>query len=135
MNKKYYAVKCKCGHVGRHNYILITYGIIAESAKEAAFIARWLPRCKHHHKDCIREVTEITIDEYIQIRLINNLDPYLNCSSRKQQKTHDVSGRVFPEEEKELENNISINKVYKGKLSIRKPKKFLIAFPKGRSQK
>ena len=67
MNKNYYKVVCKCGHVGRDHYVLITFGVIAESGKDAARIARAIPRCKHHHKDCIREVSKISYQEFLEI--------------------------------------------------------------------
>ena len=37
LEKKYYSVKCKCGHVGAYRfYIPIEFGVIATSKKEAA---------------------------------------------------------------------------------------------------
>ena len=54
--KKYFSVTTKCGHVGRLNCVWIDFAIYAESAKEAAEIARQKGRAKHHHKNTIKEV-------------------------------------------------------------------------------
>ena len=126
MNKNYYAVKCKCGHVGRNCYLLITYGVIAESAKEAAEKARLIPRCKHHHKDCIREVTKISYEEFLKINEVNSGDPYLKCSSIQEQREIDLSDRIYQEDKEEEDTNESIiHEVYSGKTKIRNPKKFI----------
>ena len=126
MSKYYYAVKCKCGHVGRSCYVLITFGVIAESGKEAARIARSIPRCKHHHKDCIREVTKISYEEYLRINETNNNDPYLKCSSIQEQRSINMSGRLIDEEKvKERKREATIHKLYDGKTVIKNPKKFI----------
>ena len=51
--KKYFEVIVKCGHVGHGKYIVKKLAILAESAKQAAKIARYIPRVKHHKKDAI----------------------------------------------------------------------------------
>jgi len=60
--KKFYIVTAKCGHVGKSKYILIDFPVIAEDGREAAKIARQIPRVKHHHKDAIRNVEESSFD-------------------------------------------------------------------------
>lgn len=60
----YFVVKAKFGHVGRNNYILKNLYFCADSGKEAAEKARWTSRVKHHHKDAIREVKKISLEEY-----------------------------------------------------------------------
>ena len=127
--KKYYAVKCKCGHTGsRKLYIPIEFGVIASSGKEAAFIGRQIPRCKHHHKDCVLDVREVSYEEYKIICNRNNEDPYLHCKSIQEQSQYDLSDRFVKEpryidvDDIEEEQKIS---VFFGKNKIRNPKKFI----------
>ena len=61
---RYFNVTAKCGHVGRGYYIPITFAVKAESAAEAASVARDLPRVKHHHKDAILSVKEVNRYEF-----------------------------------------------------------------------
>ena len=92
---KYYSVTTKCGHVGRENYIPITYAVKANSAKEASNIARHYPRVKHNHKDAILSCFEIDENEYLSILETNNKDPYLKCKSKREQKqTCDLVNRL-----------------------------------------
>ena len=81
----YYLVSCKCGHVGRDKYIPINFAVIAENGEEAAYIARYIPRVKHDHKDAILDVRCITLEEFLEIKEINDNDPYLKCHSRQEQ--------------------------------------------------
>lgn len=123
----YYAVKCKCGHVGKNNCIIITFPVVAESGKDAAKIARMIPRCKHHHKDCIREVTKIDYEEYLRIKEVNNNDLYLQCKCIQEQNQLDLSDRIEEDmnsSENEHFKEEIIHKIYKGKTKIRNPKKF-----------
>jgi hypothetical protein len=83
--KKYFSVKTKCGHVGKLNCVWIDFAIVAESAKEAAAIARQIARVKHHHKNTIKEVVEITVDEFCKLKAINDADPYLHAKNHREQ--------------------------------------------------
>ena len=83
--KKYYEVIAKCGHVGRKNYIPVKFAVVAESGKEAAKKVRQFPRVKHDHKDAILDVRCITLEEFLEIKEINDKDPYLKCHSRQEQ--------------------------------------------------
>lgn len=126
MNKNYYKVKCKCGHVGRSHYIAIDFPVTASSGKEAAEIARRIPRCKHHHKDCVLEVTKISYEEYICIYKDNNEDPYLKCGSIQEQRDIDISDRLVEETcPEQIIREDSRHKVFSGKTKIRNPKKFV----------
>ena len=69
-----FAVICKCGHVGRNNYILITFPVIANSKKEAARIARSIPRCKHHHNYAKRRKAFDELMKYIPLKERRYLD-------------------------------------------------------------
>ena len=83
--KKYFSVTTKCGHVGRLNCVWIDFAIYAESAKKAAEIARKKARAKHHHKNTIKEVVEITMDEFYKLRALNDADAYLHAKNHREQ--------------------------------------------------
>ena len=53
MKSKFFRVTCKCGHVGRQFFVRVDFPVNADSGKEAAEIARFIPRVKHDHKDAI----------------------------------------------------------------------------------
>ena len=82
----YYKVMAKCGHVGRNNYILKMFYVCAINKKEAASIVRNIGRVKHHHKDAIREVTEITLKDYLEGIKRNQNDPYLLVHNSTEQR-------------------------------------------------
>lgn len=81
----YFLIQTKCGHLGKQNYIAITFPLIASSAKEAARIARKKGRVKHNHKDAILKVEKVSYGEYFKQKLINEYDPYLCVKSRHEQ--------------------------------------------------
>lgn len=83
--KNYYKVVAKCGHVGRNNYIPIAFAIIAKCGKEAASIVRDMPRVKHHQKDAIISVTQISEEDYFILNNKNNSDLYLQCKNKQMQ--------------------------------------------------
>lgn len=83
---KYFEVVAKCGHVGRTGCVMIHFAIKAESKAEAAAKVRKYKRVKRDHKDCIRGVKEISFVKFMELRSINDLDPYLHCKSKWQQK-------------------------------------------------
>ena len=83
--KKYFSVETKCGHVGKLNCVWIKFAIFAENAKEAAAIARQKARAKHHHKNTIKEVVEIAVDEFCKLKAINDADPYLHAKNHREQ--------------------------------------------------
>lgn len=83
---KYYAVICKCGHVGRNKYIPITFPVAATNGREASATARSIARVKHHQKFAIINCREIDKNEYCRLQKVNSSDPYLRCKNKKQQK-------------------------------------------------
>lgn len=98
MNLKHYKVTCKCGHVGKRNFVRIDFPVIANSGKEAAEIARKIPRVKRDHKDAILDCIEISYEEYLNIRDNNDNDPYLKCKNKKEQsKIENFSDRLEAE--------------------------------------
>lgn len=122
--QKYYSVTCKCGHVGgKKCYIPITFAVIAESKKDAAKKARWFPRCKHHHKDCILSVQELTFEEFEKLEMNNSNDPYLICKNIQQQRIYDLTDRiVYEKEHDEKENELVYSKL--NKTLVRNKKKY-----------
>ncbi len=83
--KNYYEVIAKCGHVGKKHYVPVKFAVVAESGKEAAKKVRQFPRVKHDHKDAILDVRCITLEEFLEIKEINDNDPYLKCHSIQEQ--------------------------------------------------
>lgn len=86
MTQKYFAVTVKFGHVGQHKCIIKTVPIKAESGKEAAFQARWMPRVKHHDKHAIINVKEIDLEAYLILVIEKSLDPYFQCKNIQEQR-------------------------------------------------
>ena len=96
---RYFAVETKCGHVGKEKCIFIWFAVKAESKKAAAAKAREYKRVKHHHKDAIRQVIEISFEEYTQLRSFNEYDPYLQCKNVQQQRMiDDLRDRIESDE-------------------------------------
>lgn len=83
---RYFKVTAKCGHVGRHNYIVKDFYIEANSGKEVAFKVRYLPRVKHDRKDAILSVEVITKAECLIGKETQAEDPYFQVHSSTEQK-------------------------------------------------
>lgn len=81
----YYLVLTKCGHVGRNYYMPIWFPVEAEDGKEAARIARSIPRVKHDHKDAILDCVRTDYEGFLAQIEENANDPYLQCRSRHEQ--------------------------------------------------
>ena len=95
---KYYEVTAKCGHVGKNNCIFITFACAAENGKEAAAKVRLYKRVKHDHKDAIRNVNEITFEDFMKLKAENDADPYLHCKNpQEQRKIPDFDSRIIPD--------------------------------------
>lgn len=92
---RYFKVVTKCGHVGRKHYVPVAFAVQAESGKEAARIARFLPRVKHNHRDAILDCVEITYDDFLELNRINSEDGYLKCHTTQQQNLLDLSERLI----------------------------------------
>ena len=126
MDKKYFEVTAKCGHVGKNKYIPITFFVNAESAKEAAEICRDIPRVKHDHRDAILNVAEITNTEFVEGIRNNECDPYLQAKNIQQQrKVKDVIATRILDEKTSLKPSKEIRKkkIYHGKEQLKNPKK------------
>ena len=124
-----FKVSCKCGHVGKKNYIKIDFPVVAETKKAAAEKARKFPRVKHHHKDAILDVVEIDENEYEELLIINSMDDYLKCKNIQEQNLINLSNRLINDPHYISQEKYSLNQVtnkivmYK-KNKVRKPKRF-----------
>ena len=104
--KRYFKVNAKCGHVGRRRFINIDFPVVASNAKEAAARARRFGRVKHHWKDAINSVEEISEFEFNKLQEEWRSDPYLDCRNvQEQRKICDLYLRVncyeFEDEKKD----------------------------------
>ena len=104
--KKYFKVNAKCGHVGRRNYINIDFAVVASSAKEAAAKARNFGRVKHHSKEAINFVEEISFEEFNELVEKLSNDPYISCDNiQEQRRIEDIYDRIscydYEEEKKD----------------------------------
>lgn len=81
----YYLVLCKAGHVGRNYYMPIWFPVGAEDGRQAAAIARSIPRVKHDHKDAILDCVKTDYEGFLAQIEENAKDPYLQCRSRHEQ--------------------------------------------------
>lgn len=82
---KYFEVNAKCGHVGKGKCIWILFAVSADSKKQAAQKAREYKRVKHHNKQVIGYVNEISFSQFMELRTKNDSDPYLHCKNIQQQ--------------------------------------------------
>ena len=98
---KYFLVKCKCGHVGLGKCVEKEFPIAANSKKDAAAIARRKGRVKHHDKYAIRDVKEITFEQYQEQVKIHDADEYFNVHSVQEQRARcpEIYDQVVLEEE------------------------------------
>ena len=124
---RYFMVTAKCGHVGRDYYIPIDFPVRADSAKEAAAAARSLPRVKHHHKDAILSVMEVSYADYEDLRYVNSFDPYLHCRCIQDQRAEydAVYNRIVEEARPERRaKEISERPIFSGKERIRNARRY-----------
>jgi hypothetical protein len=127
---KYFIVTAKCGHVRRANYIPIDFPVVAPNGKEAAAIARQLPRVKHDHKDAIISVIEVSGEEFARQRFINSNDPFLHIANRREHKVLAplFEHRIVPESEEVIYKNAqrksSRKTIHFGKERVRNPRKW-----------
>ena len=120
-----YKVVAKCGHVGKGHYVDKVFAVKAETAKEAAERARAFPRVKHHHKDAIRSVEKISMQEYLEIIEINDADPFFFCKNIQEQRAFCNDIIMDEPENISLERDMSRKQVFVGKMLLRNPKKYM----------
>ena len=123
MTKKYFAVTVKFGHVGQHKCIIKTVPLTAESGKEAAYQARWMPRVKHHDKHAIIDVKEIDLEAYFILMIEKSLDPYFQCKNIQEQRNEceGIEDEVQYMEENEIDYE-SREKARKSKVNFKAKK-------------
>ena len=83
---RFYKVEAKCGHVGKNWYFPAAFYITAENGREAAKVARVMPRVKHDHKDAILSVSEIDVDSYVRGKETTLDNPYWFCKNIQEQR-------------------------------------------------
>ena len=119
-----YQVSAKCGHVGRSNFVVKEFPVKANDGREAAKLVRNFPRVKHHQKDAILDVFEISVEEFESLRERNSNDPYFQCTNVPEQRMYEEI--VYPEIKKEKpERRTSSKNIYLGKELLRNPKKYI----------
>lgn len=124
--QRYYAVHCRCGHVGINKYIEIVFAVIASSGKEASAKARRFARVKHNKKNAIIDCYEITKEEYDVIIEANKNDPYLRCKNVQEQRTIDgFESRVQKEPEKATLKKSKKEKESLAKYRLKKQKQLI----------
>lgn len=122
---KLYEVLAKCGHVGKHHYVIKHFAVKAETKKDAAALVRFFPRVKHHHKDAIKNVIEIDETRFKEILNNNAYDPYFACSNVQEQRLY-VEENIYDEElDVKDEKIVATKPFYYGKLLLRNPKKYM----------
>lgn len=95
--------------------------MIAENGKDAAAKVRNYPRVKHHHKDAIRDVLEITKEDYFNLRTQTNKDPYFKCKNIQEQRKI-VGLELLIEQEERREIKKAKNTEYRRKKQSEKEK-------------
>ena len=97
---KYFVVTAKMGHVGRHSYYRGRLYIATSSKKEAARLARGVPRVKHDRKDAIIDVAEIDFCSYVAGQEENRQIAYFSCTCPQEQRScfYQIEDDVFLEE-------------------------------------
>lgn len=115
---KYYRVKAKCGHVGRNHYILKDFYVKANNGKEAARQVRYTPRVKHHQKDAIQEVNEISLEEFVLGRKAMEEDMYFKVHNSTDQRWLKAVDKldIFPEMKKERYKRSRLGQYMKNQL-------------------
>ena len=107
---KYYLVDAKCGHVGARKYIVKTFPVVASSKSEAAAKIKRCNKVKKHLKDCIINVVEVTLNEFLIQKEMNLIDKYLH-SHCKSEIIEIINSDLIQE-------NINCNKKYKSRMEF-----------------
>lgn len=115
--KNYYIVVCKVGHVGRNHFTKISYPIYAENGKEAAKIARNLPRVKHDDPNAIISCKKVSKEEFDAQKEANKKNQFLHCTNRQMQRPFEAELEIFEETKEEVKRT--------KKHSLRKTQNFL----------
>lgn len=121
MSQRFFIATAVCGHVGKGWGVDKDFAIKAKNKKEAAAIARQIPRVKHDYKKAIRNVWEVTFEEYINQKQVNDNDPFFKISNSSEQAAvcHNLDVyRLYDEEEE---------RKYKGKKKVSK-KAYLLRY-------
>lgn len=105
---KYYLVKCKFGHVGRHKFLPLDVPVKAKSLKDAANNVKNCRGIKRNHKDwCLEVPKEVTYENYIEAIYIFKNDIYFEKKTRSRIKL--FNDRVLDEPNYIRKNGIKGN--------------------------
>lgn len=129
---RYFAVTCRCGHVGRDRYIPITFAVIASSAKEASKKASSFPRVKENHKYRIIQNKEVDYQTFLEIKKTNDEDPYLKIKTKSEQRKiqEEIDKRTKKEDHNtKNKKHLSSIKVYDKNKRIRNLRKWKLNHP------
>lgn len=127
--QKYYAVHCRCGHVGLKHYVEIVFAVMANSRKEAAKKARGFARVKHNKKNAIIDCYDITREEYEALIEVNKNDPYLKCKNIQEQRLIEgFESRILEEPISAILKKSKQERKELVKYKFKKQKQFIEAF-------
>ena len=109
---RYFKVTAKCGHVGKGFYYPGDLFIKAENGRDAARVARKMPRVKHDHKDAILNVEEIDWETYRAGKEDARKNPYFFCESVQQQSEYwdEIGSRLLTDDYNEKGKNKKVSK-------------------------
>ncbi len=109
---RYFKVTAKCGHVGKVFYYPGDLFIKAENGRDAARVARNMPRVKHDHKDAILNVEEIDWETYRAGKKDARKNPYFFCESVQQQLEYwdEIGSRLLADDYNEKEKSKKVSR-------------------------
>jgi len=108
-----FEVICKCGHVGKAWYIPIAFPREAKTKKEAAGIAREIPRVKHQHLNVVLDIKKIGNKRFLELKARNSRDVYLRVKGKKYLREHSLEEKYYREVERRKVRETNYNPKYK----------------------
>jgi hypothetical protein len=99
-----FIVVLKGGHVGRSYYMPMYIPVKANSKKEASDKVRWIPRVKKDHKDVVKGIYNVSVEEFYNQVKLNNEDPYFKATSKQEQNMFKdlIQGRILRENKEKI---------------------------------
>jgi hypothetical protein len=96
---QFYEVEAKCGHVGKNYYYRGLFYVRARDKKEAAAMARNIPRVKHDNKFAILNTRVIDYAAFMSGQALQRTNPYFRCKNIQDQKLilPYIENEIFPE--------------------------------------
>lgn len=126
---KYYLIKCKCGHVGRKQYLAITFPVAGIDMKTAIEKVRQFGGVKKDHKDwCLEKPVEIDKEQFLKEKEKIDKNPYYLRKTKKIKYT--LLADILYEEPKAIKQSEINEKIEQNKLhrkQYRKAKSLLLS--------